>query len=155
MEKYDPDLAARVWKRVHADRPAEKPSILPLIQNALEDAAVCQLLSQRFRGRQSALFRQLARQLQGHAACLKGIYRLQTGAHAQVQLPKPENKPTPVLLQRCYGRTLQALSSHESCRQDPEYGHVFSRLARETQAAGQLLLQLFGSLPYPDSRKNK
>ena len=153
MDAYDPAMAARVWQRVQGNPPNQEA--LPLgsmILEALEDEATLLLLAQKFTGRPNALLTQLARQSRGHVACLKGIHRICTGSHGQFRAPAPQNAPAATLLQRCYGRSLQACAQYKAAEGHPDYGHVFARLARETQAAGRLLLQLLGSLCPPQTQ---
>ena len=148
MDTIDPATAARVWQRVRAEESeAPREAGLPeLIAREWEAAATYLQLSRRFQGRQNALLRKLFTQEQAHAACLKGLYSLLTGKRPEVAGVKPVEDDPQKVLRRCYGRQMQCLARYEQRTNDPEYGHVFARLAQQEKEHCHILLELLGSL---------
>ena len=148
MDTIDPVKAARVWQRVRTDTPEtpKEEGLGELIAREWESASTYLQLSRRFQGRQSALLRKLFEQEQAHAACLKGIYTLITGQRPNVAGVPPVPEEPKKVLRRCYGRQMQCLVCYEQRRNDPEYGHIYSRLAQQEQEHCHILLELLGSL---------
>ena len=61
MEKYDPQLAGRVWQRVQQRAP-EQPDTAPLlalINQVWENAAACMTLAKVSQGREASVFRKI------------------------------------------------------------------------------------------------
>lgn len=148
MQNVDPAKAARVWQRVQAENPTVRPEqgLVELIAQEWSDAATYLQLSRRFQGKESAILRRMFEEEQAHTACLKGIYTLITGIHPTVRaVPPPENDPEQIL-RRCYGREMRCLAHYEQRSGDPEYGHVFSRLADQEREHCRLILELLGNL---------
>ena len=148
MDKIDHEKAARVWDRVHADTqiPHWEQGLPELIVREWEAATTYLQLSRRFQGKQNALLRKLFEQEQAHMSCLKGLYTLITGKKPQVAAVQPVTEDTQKVLRRCYGRQMQCLAQYEQRTSDPEYGHVFTRLAQQEKEHCHLLLELLGSL---------
>lgn len=148
MDTIDAVKAARVWQRVQADNPgtAREAGLMELIVREREAAATYLLLSRRFKGKQSALLRQLFEQEQAHAACLKGIYTLMTGKAPVSAASAPVLEETGAVLRRCYGNQMQCLARYEQRSADPEYGHVFARLAQQEREHCRTVLEILGSI---------
>ena len=147
MRSYDPKTAARVWDRVNdAAGTGDAQAILGLLREELLDAATYQKLMRRLPPPQAAAVRELARQEQAHATCLKGIYTMLSGEKPVLPPPAVADDPPEVVLRRCYGREMRALAQYEARRTDPLYGHVFRKLAQEEQAHCHKLLELLGAI---------
>ena len=148
METIDPAKAARVWQRVQATDPPEnrEQGLLELIAQEWTDATTYLQLSRQLQGSKSAMLRRMYEQEQAHAACLKGIYTLLTGKRPHVRALPPAQEPPEQTLRRCYGREMQCLASYEKRSSDPEYGHVFSRLAEQEREHLRMILELLGNL---------
>lgn len=148
METIDPAKAALVWQRVQADIPQESPEqgLLELITQEWTDAAIYLQLSRRFQGRESAILRRMFEEEQAHAACLKGIYTLITGARPTIHAVPPTAGDPDQILRRCYGREMRCLAQYEKRAANPEYGQVFSRLAAQERDHCRLVLELLGNL---------
>ena len=148
MQTYDPEKAARVWKRVQGQSSTE-PDIqqLPeMIGNELGDGAIYLALSRRLQGRDSVVLRQMFQQEQDHAACLKGLYTLLTGGRATVHTPPVPQEPTQSLLRLCYGREMHSLAKYEAWATHPEYGKIFAGLAEQEREHCCRLLELLGRI---------
>ena len=153
MKPYDPQMAARVWKRVQA-QPEEKllpqkdpQQLLGMIAQERTAATGYLALSRRCQGRPSLLLRQLFQEEQAHAACLKGIYTLLTGQHPALHQVQPVQEPVTTALRRCYGAQMRSLAQYEQWSSDPEYGQVFARIAAQEREHCRIILELLGTLP--------
>lgn len=151
MTTYDPQKAARVWQRVQAGQEEshqEKRSdnLQELIMNEWIAAATYLRLARQMPPKQAAVLQKLGSEEHAHAACLKGIYTLITGEKAVTRTPQPEVEAPELTLRRCYGREMRSLKEYESRMNDPEYGHVFARLADQERAHCRAVLELIGSL---------
>ncbi len=148
MRPYDPKKAAEVWQRVQSSQETgpDPASLLTLITAEQTAAHTYLHLSRKFTGREGEALRQMAHQEQAHAACLRGIYALLTGRHPSLHTPPAPQEQTQVLLRRCYGREMQSLTQYQARANDPEYGHIFSRLAAQEQAHCEILLGILGKL---------
>ena len=146
MKPIDPHTAAKVWDRVQntAVPAPDAQVILNQIAEELLDAALWQQLARRLPPPQASLARQLSTQDQAHAVCLKGIYTMITGRKPIVPTPKAGEDSPSVLLRRCYGRKMRALSHYESRQGDPQYGHVFLGLARQEKEHCHRILEILG-----------
>ena len=151
VQNYDPQKAAEVWKRVQSPSPISAPvspdpsDLVTMIADEWMDAVTYLHLSRHFRGKKAELLRRMSHQEQAHAACLKGIYTLITGRQPRIHVPPASRELPKLLLRRCYGREMHALSLYQQRSSDPEYGQVYARLANEEQTHCQILLQLLGS----------
>ena len=148
MKPIDPHTAAKVWDRVQntAIPAPDAQVILNQITEELLDASLWQQLARRLPPAQATLARQLSNQDQSHAACLKGIYTMITGQNPITPTPHIGDDPAPILLRRCYGRKMRALSQYESRTGDPQYGHVFRILAQQEQEQCHKILGIFGAI---------
>lgn len=147
MNSYDPQKAARVWQRVQGQQEAtrQEPGIQELVMNEMLTASACQRLALQMKGKEQQL-RQLAKEEMSHGACLKGMYFLITGERPDIAAPQNPAEPAERLLRRCYGQMLRNLKVYESRREDPEYGHVYDRLARQEREHCAMVLELLGGL---------
>ncbi len=148
MSTYDPKKAAQVWQRVQAQNQAapDQATLLTLIAQEQEDAATYLHLSRQFEGKEAAALRQIAHQEQSHAACLRGIYALQTGKKPALRTPPAPRENRQTLLRHCYGREMQSLAQYKNRANDPEHGHIFARLAAQEQEHCHILLKLLGNM---------
>lgn len=146
MDTIDQNTVDRVWQRVRGN-PAPQPcSIKTLIYHKSQDIAVYRYLAGKFTGSSRALLEQLAQQEQAQVACLKGIYKMDTGSQPDMQIPRPKAEPTDALLRRCYGRKLQNLACFTERSGESQFGVVFARLAAQEQQHCQDLMILLGSI---------
>ena len=150
MSSIDQQKAARVWQRVQDSKPAPTPDRLDnlqeLIMNEWTAAATYQQLARQMPPREAAVLQRLAREEHGHGACLRGMYSLMTGEKCEVHSQKPTKEPVDRVLRRCYGLEMRSLKEYEAKCDDPEYGHVFSRIAQQEREHCMALLELMGSL---------
>lgn len=148
MSTYDPKKAAAVWQRVQGQTPAppDAASLLTMITQEQEDSVIYLHLSRQFSGKEAAALRQIAFEERSHAACLRGIYALQTGKKPALHTPPAPRENRQVLLRHCYGREMQSLAQYKARANDPEHGHIFSRLAAQEQAHCHILLNLLGNV---------
>ena len=152
MATYDPQQAARVWQRVQGEKENREPpyredNLQELIMNEWMAAATYLQLARKMGQKEAAVLQSLAREEQNHLSCLKGIHTLITGEKCAVRAPKIQLGTPEATLRRCYGEKMRNLKAYESRTSDPEYGHVFSRLAEQEREHCRLILALLGSLP--------
>ena len=141
MDHIDQQMAQRVWQRVRGE--PGKTSLSGLILAEYQAAADYQNLQRRIPSK-AALFRQLYEDVRRHSACLMGIRQLQGAGGKKPVLPKPKEEPLPILLRRCCGQCMKTAADYQSRATDPEYGAVFTNLAREKQRHLRLLLEIIG-----------
>lgn len=147
MEHINPKTAARVWERVQAPpSTADAAAIQALLAEEVQDSLIYTRLAKRLPPAQAAVARQMAQQEQTHITCLKGIYAMITGSTPKVSAVPPTDDPVPIVLRRCYGRKMRCLAQYEARGSDPQYGHIFRKLARQEQEHCQKLLELLGTL---------
>lgn len=150
MSTIDPVKAAQVWQRVHntkEDAPLPREAgLLELIAREWESAGTYLQLSRRYTGKTHAQLHKLFQREQAHTACLKGIYTLLTGKKPTVAPAPPLNGQTQNYLRKCYGSSMQQLAQYEQRTGDPEYGHIFARLAQQEKEHCHTLLELLGNL---------
>ena len=147
MEKYDPQLANRVWQRVQQRAP-EQPDTAPLlalITQAWENAAACMTLAKVSQGREASIFRKIFEQEQATARALRGIYILQTGTVPAQPAMKNTNEITAARLRRCCTSAMNAARAFEQRSGDPEFGPVYQLLAQRQRENWLLLLEIIGS----------
>jgi rubrerythrin len=155
MHTYDPQQAQRVWQRVQAGQDtaretakeeARNDNLQELIMNEWNAAATYLRLARQMGPGHAQVLQRLGREEHGHAACLKGIYHLITGRQAVTGSPKPEQESPELTLRKCYGREMRSLKEYEARMGDPEYGHVFAKLAEQEREHCRAVLELIGSL---------
>ena len=147
MEKYDPQMAGRVWQRVQ-QRPPEQPDTAPLlalINQVWENAAACMTLAKVSQGREAAVFRKIFEQEQATARTLRGIYILQTGTVPAQPAVKNANEITAARLRRCCTHAMTTAQALEQRCADPEYGPVYQMLAQRQLENWLLLLEIIGT----------
>ncbi len=149
MEKYDAEMAKRVWQRVQGE--AEPASPLPPTAQALaaaemEQAMAFLQLSRQLQGREKALVRRLYEEEKAHADTLRGIHFLMTGKRPVLRTAPAEQHTPEIALRKCCGASLRAMKAYEGRSADPEYGPVFASLARQEKDHCALLLELLGGL---------
>ena len=150
MEKYDPEMAKRVWQRVRGEAgqtPPQYPSVRALLLAELEQGALLLQLSRQLQGGGKEIARRIYKENQTQGNILRGICFCMTGKRpllkvAPASLLNPENA-----LRKCYTFSLRAVREYENRTADPEYGATFAALAKEERAHCALLLELLGSLP--------
>lgn len=149
MNTYDPQKAAQVWQRVQAARPEPvqpEENLKELIMNEWTAAATYAQLARQLPQNEGAVLQRLSREEHGHSACLRGIYVLKTGEKCPVHTPNPGKETPEVTLRRCYGLEMRSLKEYEAKSSDPEYGHVYARLADQEREHCMALLGVIGSL---------
>ena len=150
MNQIDQHKAARVWQRVQDSKPAPTPARLEnlqeLIMNEWEAAATYQQLARQVPQKEAAILQRLSREEHHHGACLRGMYALITGEKCEVHTAAAGKEPVVRTLRRCYGLEMRSLKEYEARISDPEYGHVFARIAQQEQEHCMALLGLIGSL---------
>ena len=146
MDKIDPALEQRVWKRVRGESAPAPEGLQALVAAAQSEAAVYLMLSRQLQGREKALLRRLFEEEQTNAAMLRGIHRLITGQTLAVRTPSPEPEIPESALRKCYGRTLRAAESYESRVSDREYGCLFSAMAQREYQHLSVIAEILGIL---------
>ena len=149
MNTYDPQKAAQVWQRVQAAWPEPvqpEENLKELIMNEWTAAATYAQLARQLPQNEGATLQRLSREEHGHGACLRGIYALKTGEKCPVHTPNPGKENPEVTLRRCYGLEMRSLKEYEAKSSDPEYGHVYARLADQEREHCMALLGVIGSL---------
>ena len=150
MATYDPQKAARVWQRVQGEKENREPphredNLQELIMNEWMAAATYLQLARKMGQKEAAVLQSLAREEQNHLSCLKGIHTLITGEKCAVRAPKIQLGTPEATLRRCYGEKMRNLKAYESRTSDPEYGHVFSRLAEQEQEQCREICEKIGA----------
>lgn len=151
MNMIDPQKEARVWQRVQGYQAQQAPvpreeNLQSLIMNEWTAAAIYLQLARQMPPKEAAVLQRLFREEQTHAACLKGIYTLITGESPVIRTPTPPKEPVQQTLRKCYGTEMRSLKEYEARTQDPEYGHVFARLAEQEREHCRAVLELIGNL---------
>lgn len=150
MNTFDQQKAARVWQRVQENRPTPKPArvdnLQELIMNEWTAAATYQQLARQMQPKEAAVLQRLSREEHSHGACLRGMYSLMTGEKCEVHMPQLQKEPPERTLRRCYGLEMRSLKEYEARCDDPEYGHVFARIAEQEREHCMALLGLIGNL---------
>lgn len=151
MHTYDREKADRVWQRVQGSReepkqPPRSEELQELIMNEWIAAATYLKLARQMGPKEAAVLQRLFREEQNHASCLKGIYTLMTGQKAVTRSPQTVLESPELTLRRCYGQEMRSLKAYETRSDDPEYGHVFARLAQQEREHCRAILALIGSI---------
>lgn len=152
MVPYDREKAARVMQRVRetatppADTVQDTNGLKALIADAHTAATVYLHLSRHFTGEEAAMLRKMSQQAQSHAACLKGIYTLLTGQKLPLKSVSPVQGAKEAILRRCYLQALRSADAYEARQNDPEYGGVFTQLAKDQRQHCKQILSLLGNL---------
>ena len=150
MNTYDPKKAQRVWERVQGTQePEPKPvqmNLQAMIINEWVTAATYLTLARQVPPREMCILQRLAREDQGHGACLKGIYTMITDQEPVIKAPPITAGSVNLTLRKCYAALIKTLQEYERWSQDAEYGPVFQRLADQEREHCRLVLELIGRL---------
>lgn len=148
MHSYDPEKAARVWQRVHADEPApmEADDLTTLISRVQFDGSCYLHLARQAGSRESAALKKLVEIKRSHADCLKGLCSMTAGCTPTVPTAQPPKETLRAALCRCCGSELRTLSQYELHSADREFGAVFTELAKEQRRCCKTLSELIGRL---------
>lgn len=150
METIDRKKAERVWQRVQENKPAENNArwadLKELILNEWESAATYQQLVRQLPPKEGQILMRLAREEHAHGAALRGMYALVTGEKCPIHRGNLPQEPIALTLRRCYGLEMRSLKAYEAKISDPEYGHVFARIAQQEQEHCMALLGILGTL---------
>lgn len=148
MHSYDPEKAARVWQRVHTNKPqpTEPDDLTDLISQVQSDANIYLQLSRKMKNQEGTTLKKLSEMKRSHFRCLKGICSLTAG-----HVPDPAALQTPTesilpVLRRCCVSELHTLSRYELHTAHQDFGCVFTELVREQRMCCRLLTELIGSL---------
>ena len=128
MEKFDPEMEQRVWKRVRGE---EQPQPQP---------------PTGLQGPEKSMLRKIFEQEKSHAAILRGMHTVMTGQPISSRTLPPEPQAPEMALRKCYARKLKTLSEYESRTNDKEYGAAFAHLAQQEREHCAVILQLLGSM---------
>ena len=149
MNTYDPQKAARVWQRVQgtqAAEPRQEENLKELIMNEWIAASTYAGLARQLGQKEASVLQRLSREEHAHGACLRGIYHLKTGEKCPLRTPKADKESVEVTLRRCYGMEMRSLKEYETKSGDPEYGHVYVRLAEQEREHCMALLGIIGGM---------
>ena len=137
----------RVWQRVQGTPPAPDHQWIPeMLTEEKTGGAIYLHLSHHFGGKEGAMLRRMFEEEQSHISCLRGIYRLITGERCQIHTKPLIPEDPAIALRHCYGREMRCLATYEAHSTDPEYGPVFSLLARDEREHCKNILHLIGKL---------
>ena len=143
MAQFDEELEQRVWQRVRGQSPQQSLQTLAAAERS--SAAVYLMLSRMMQGRQKELLRQLYHREQNHSRYLNGISILRDGGALSARPSPPEGQKPENILRRCYAGSLKAAREYETLAQDPQYGGIFARMAREEQENCAMILEILGT----------
>ena len=150
MNTYDPKKARQVWERVQGcqESTPAKPdmNLQAMIMNEWVTAATYLALARQVPPREMCILQRLAREDQGHGACLKGIYTMITDQEPVIKAPPITAGSVNLTLRKCYASLLKTLQEYEQWSRDAEYGPVFQRLADQEREHCRLVLELIGRL---------
>lgn len=156
MEKFDPDVAKRVWQRVTAPAecsptpplppaytPPQAPDLGMLLARITRLAAIYRQLAGRLTGQSRVLLQKLAAAKQNQLAYFKGLCALSGGCKAP-RLPPMDKTAPRLLLEQCYGWESQLLEFFDERASDRRLGHIYSHLAQQQRGSCLQLLILLG-----------
>jgi len=147
VEQFDTEMEAKVWQRVHGEKPPRlAQSLQSLAAAELSEAAAHLMLSRQLQGKEKAILRKICEEDQSHAACLKGIHFFTFDTPLAVRHTPPAPESPVIALRKAYARKLRALRQYESRTDDPEYGAVYKVLAQQEREHCRLILELVGNL---------
>lgn len=140
MEGYDPQLAAKVWRRVRPDAVEEDP--VSLLAMVLRNARRYGELSRRL----GSSAKKLADAKRWQADCLRGLWLLQSGEQAQVYAGEEKCPSVRIVLCRCLADELSLLKEYEQRMKHPQLGGVYQQLTMEQRSHCAMAARLLGSL---------
>lgn len=146
MEKIDPQVAAKVWQRVHGnEKPGEAVSLQTMVAWEKETEAILLWLSRRLPDKGYPL-QQMIADTRRHIACLQGIRQLNGGKPGGYAAGKPMSGDPGALLRKCYGQCLRVGGQYASRAEDAQYGCVFGDMARTKRRHCGMILEILGML---------
>ena len=150
MNTYDPKKAQRVWDRVQGTREPEpkepEMNLQAMIMNEWVASATYLALARQVPPREMCVLQRLAREDQGHGACLKGIYAMITDQEPVIKATPMTAGSVELVLRKCYAAEMNTAREYERWATDPEYGPVFGRLAEQEREHCRHVLELLGKL---------
>lgn len=147
MEKFDPEKAARVWERVQSrqmpELAREDPAVL--IREAAALARMYRALAKQIPGADGERLGRMSGECRRCADCLRGIGIIRGGKLGAPQGEDDGRRQSRRLLESCCHRErdLQGALSRQTV--DPEWGHIYRRLAEESERRCTAVLELLGS----------
>lgn len=143
MEKFDPSMETKVWRRVTAPAPPQRGEDLgPLIFAAQEAVRDYRFLREKLKGQDMP--RLLLEAALDTLACLKGLQQLRSAAPAKTA---PLPPPVPSLrrvLEQSYHRCRRMAAEYTARSADAQWGIVFAKLAQREQENCVRLAGLLG-----------
>lgn len=150
MEKYDRELASRVWQRVYPQNPPQEPDDHALLRRFLTEeaqAAQCYASLAKTLTGSARTLGTLAEASRRNVLHLKGLCFLLTGSRpAAPKLPVREENPE-AALRRCCGECIRWAKACQEHSGDGEYGCIWEELAKKKREQSFQILQILGSLP--------
>lgn len=146
MEQWDRGMEERVWQRVMG-RPGEaqgSDDLRPLLQTALELAAVYRRLHRDAAGKNRELLIRLHEGEMANAACMKGMMLLRGSQPGKGNVLPSAGEPWARALEKCYHRTRRQLVEYTARSAGAEFGEVFRHMADREQELGALVVELLG-----------
>lgn len=146
MDTPDAREQVKIWQRVRGETPPVTDGLPGLAAGALARAALYGALALQLQGPGRSILQQLQEEEQHCARCLKGIYRMATGAVMNAASVPVSADKTEAVLRKSYGQTLKALAAFDSRAYDVEFGPVFGILAAKMRTACCKLAELMSFL---------
>ena len=145
MEKYDNQLAQRVWQRVRGEVTGAQGSVKGFLLAEAETLAVCRQLSRLYPA-QKRLWQQLAGDVRRNMAILRGVLYLTEGHRGEEILLNPRQEQPEALLRLSCAQCMKLEGQYRSCADDPEYGCIYERLADAKGAQLATVLEIIGNM---------
>lgn len=143
MEKQDLELEARVWQRVGGVQEAGE-ELREMEMRCRESAAVLRQLAGQSGGANRETLLRLSRETLGDAQMLRGMRILSGEEPERIPNEMAANVTLRRGLAQCFRRCQQAFHSYTQQAKSPDYGPVFSSLARTESHRMSAILQLIG-----------
>lgn len=138
MQKYDSQMAARVWQRVQSG--GTQDDLEALIRRVQMDGAVYAQLARQLGGR----LKMLSEAKTAQAACLKGIHVMATGRKPEIAPAVPPKVSPQIGLRRCLAGELYTLEQYERLASDGCFSPIFAQLAQEQKKHCKIVAELIG-----------
>lgn len=140
MEQMNEETIRNIWKRVQSQNQqvVSEPEKLAERERIVRQSLL--RLSNQYTGHRQMILRRMAAQCAEAANVLRGMCILGAGERSG----RTEPIRTDALLRRCYGELLALLRVYEQHVSDPQFGPVFSGLAKQKQQQCHQLLALAG-----------
>ena len=146
MEKYDRQMADRVWQRVRSTGEQEPLELQGMIQEEMAAVVAYRQLARQLGGRDGEVLQRLAREAQNRVDCLRGIHKLATGENVAMKLPRPVQERPNLLLRKCYAGILKRIAAYEALSGHREYGPAFGSMSGQERENSRILLVLLGRM---------